>query len=131
VPSVDGICHYPSFNPPSPSLRVSGETPDHLSKVQATIRRLVRVSTMLSRQVARTDNDKVALECNEAARRGRDCSPGARVYRDRCAEVSRQNAASRDIPRATPWQQTRFANLRGVDTARRTEAAGLDRPAWL
>src|SRR5207237_2437383 len=98
---------------------------------RAAIRRLGRVSTMLSRQVARTDNGKVAREYNEVARPERDCSPGARACRDRCAEVSRQNAASRDIPRVTPSLRTRFASRYAVDTARRTAAADSGRPAWL
>src|SRR6059036_2410941 len=112
-----------TFNPANPSLRATGETGDCLWRTQAAIRRWVRVSTMLSRQPARTDNDKVARECNAVARRERDCSPGARACRDRCAEVSRQNAASRDIQQATPSLRTRFANLCEVDTARRTAGA--------
>ncbi len=56
------------FNPANSSLRASGETGDCLWRTRAAIRRLGRVSTMLSHQLARTDNDKVARECNEAER---------------------------------------------------------------
>src|SRR2546425_8960721 len=112
------------FNRANPSRRANAETGERLHRARATIRRFVRVSTSLSRQPARTDNDKVALECNEAERREKDCSPGARVCRDHYAEVSRQNEASTDSLRVKPSQRTRFASRSAVDTARQTAVAG-------
>src|ERR1044071_285435 len=90
------------FNPANPLLPATDEIVDLPWRARVAIRRLVRVSTTLSHQLARTDNDKVAREHNEVARREMDCSPEARVCRDHCAEVSRQNAASTDTPQATP-----------------------------
>src|SRR6266478_4219741 len=116
------------LNRANPLLPATAEIVDHLWRARAAIPRLVPVSTTLSRHSARTDNDKVARERNEAARRERDCLPGARVCRDRCAEVSIQNAVSTDILRATPSLRTRFASRSVVDTARRTAAGGPDHP---
>src|SRR5439155_4883914 len=108
------------FNRANPSHPGNAETGDRLCRGPATTRRFVRGSTTLCRQSAQTDNDKVALECNEAVRRERDCSRGARACLDRYAEVSRQNVASTDIRRVKPSQRTRFASRFAVDTARRT-----------
>ena len=72
----------------------------------------------LSPNRRKLDNDKAARGCNGAARRETDCWRGARACRDRCAEVSRRNAASTDIRPVTPWPRTRFASRSAVDTAR-------------
>src|SRR4029450_2381153 len=120
-----------SVNPTNPSLRANGEIPGRPWKARVTNHRLVGVSTMLFRPTGQIDSDKVAPECNKAARRGTDCWPGVRAYRDRYVEVSRQNAVSMGIRRVTPWPRTRFASQFAVDTARRTAGAGLDYPAWV
>src|SRR5215470_7068470 len=86
---------------------------------------------MPCRPAARTNTDKGARGYNAAVRRETDYWREARAYRDRYAEVSRQNATSTGNPRATPWRQTRFANRFEADRARRMADAGLDHPAWL
>src|SRR5437764_14376077 len=85
---------------------------------------------MLFRQSAQIDTDKVAREYNEAVRQERDYSRGAKVCRDRYAEVSRQNEASTGSLRVKPSQQTRFASRSVVDMERRTAACESDRRAW-
>src|SRR6266498_5619398 len=127
--SHDG-CITP-VNLTSPSLRADDEIQDCPRRVQVTIHQLARVSTTLFRPKARTDNDKVAPSCNEAARPERDCSRAATACLHRYGEVSKQNAMSTGIRRVKPSQRTRFASQSAVDRVRRTAAADLDHPAWL
>src|ERR1700746_1660347 len=115
----------------SPSTQAICETVDCQRRERVAILRSVRVSTTRCRQPAQIGNDKVSLECNAAALRETDCLRLAIRYRDRCAEVSRQNAASREIRPATTSRRTRFANQSAVDTAPRTAAGDWDHRAWL
>src|SRR6476646_571429 len=115
----------------NPSTQAICETPDCQRRAPVAIRRPVRVSTTLSRQGAQIGNDKVALECNGAARRETDCSRLAIACHDHCAEVSRQNAASTDTRKVTTSRRTRFANQCAADMARRTADGDSDHPAWL
>src|SRR4029077_2853482 len=100
-------------------------------RARAATLRPVLVSTMLSRQSAQIGNDKVVLECNAAAHRETDCSRLATACHDRCAEVSRQKAASTDTRPVTTSRRTRFANQSAADTARRMAAGDSDHRAWL
>src|SRR5207253_5508010 len=114
------------LSPANPSRPANAKTEGRLRPTPATIRRFVRVSTTLCRQLAQTDSDTTVLECNAAARRERDCSPGATACRDRYARVSIQNAASTDSRRVRPLQRTRFASQSAVGTAPRMAASGSD-----
>src|ERR1700751_871748 len=106
----------------SPSIQAICETVDCQRRERVAILRSGRVSTPPFRQAAQIGNDKVSLECNAGALRETDCLRLAIRYRDHCAEVSRQNAASTDIRPATTSQRTRFSNQFAVDTAPRTAA---------
>ena len=114
----------------NPSTQATCETAGCHWRERVAILRPLRASTTLCRRLVQIDNDKVAPECNEAARRERDCSRLARACRDRCGEVSRQNEASTDTPPVKPWLRTRSANRSWVDKAQRRAGVDLGRPVW-
>src|SRR5262249_54630645 len=114
----------------NPSTQATCETAGCQRKEQAAILRPVRVSTTHCRRWAQTGTDKVALECNGAVPREMDCSRSAIGCRGRCAEVSRQNAASTDTRKVTTSRRTRFANQSAAGTARRMAAGDSDHRVW-
>ena len=115
----------------SPFSQASGGIVDCLSKLQVAILRPLHASTMLSPQSARSDNDKVAPECNGAVCQEKDCLQAATTCQGHCAEVSKQSEASTGNRLVRPSLRTRFASRFAVDTARRMADVDLDCLAWL